>query len=208
MTRQEIITRLLPYHKLVEPFDYNLAVEWALNLLEAGSTDADVLMLASFEREPNRFEIIPYLNRVITEAEPSPENTDKAVSLIAALYCNELLKGNSIVSNLGKLNALHLTSSYADLTTFYLLFYAWEDFFHCGETLSYYFDTTPERIEDDIKQEAQKFIDALSQNRIPTAPDGTKPETLNPKPLNHIAKLGNRVGSLLKRFLQYFSTKH
>lgn len=159
MIRQDILTLLMPYHKLNDTFDYNLAIEWAMRRVEAGDTGADMLMLASFEADPDKFEIIPYLDRVITAAEASPENAHEGIMRLALLFCNEIVQGNAVRSNLSKIYSLYYPGYPLELQEMSHIAEAWDDFFRHNQTFSYYYDTTPELIEDDIKMEAQKFID-------------------------------------------------
>lgn len=160
MTRQDILTLLMPYHKLIEDFDYSLAVEWAMYCVEAGNTNVDILMLASFEKYPETLEIIPYLNRAVNVKEPSPENTIKSVSLLGALYCSNITEGKQVYESMKKIDKLYELGVVPEFEALNLLSWARLDF-DFGEQHTPYYETTPERIGDDVKMEAQKFLDAV-----------------------------------------------
>ena len=60
-------TELLQWHKAIEHFDYNPAVDWAIELIRNGVTSENVLIVASFSKPVDREEIRPYIAGALKE---------------------------------------------------------------------------------------------------------------------------------------------
>lgn len=60
-------TELLQWQKAIEHFDYNPAVDWAIELIRNGVTSENVLIVASFSKPVDREEIRPYITGALKE---------------------------------------------------------------------------------------------------------------------------------------------
>jgi hypothetical protein len=67
MKDEQLILRLIQSHKELEHFDYSKAVDWAIDLIRQGKETDNVLMLASFSKPIDRFEISPYVTNVLND---------------------------------------------------------------------------------------------------------------------------------------------
>ena len=56
MTNRQDISKLIQSHKAIDCFDYDLAVDWAVNLIKQEKETDNVLMLASFSKLVDRLE--------------------------------------------------------------------------------------------------------------------------------------------------------
>ena len=161
MNRQEILTQLIQYHTATDYFDYNHAIEWALNLIEKSNTHKDILMLASFSEPIDSFEIKPYVSRAIRAVELEEKiNVNEAENILALLYANEIIQNKEIRKNLLLLKNLCINANYKKaLMTFQSLQYTWEEFDYGNYEYPYYDDVTIDTIEETVKTEAKIYID-------------------------------------------------
>ena len=60
-------TELLQWQKAIEHFDYNPAVDWAIELIRNGVTSENELIVASFSKPVDREEIRPYIAGALKE---------------------------------------------------------------------------------------------------------------------------------------------
>lgn len=157
---QQILNVLLPYHKSLLHFDYKLAVDWAIHLLEIGNTDKKILMLASFSEPIDSFEIQPYVTAALASKEIKEKDGDFGILALTGYYLANLLNNNLVRQNLSIINNLYFKYDCPDeLLEFYLLYNAWKDFDH-NFSFSYYYDeATPENIEAIVKKQARLWID-------------------------------------------------
>lgn len=158
MNKQQQILKLIQSHKALEHFDYSYAVDWAIDLIRAGKDNDNVLMLASFSKPYDRFEISPYVTAVLNDLGLEELDYKNAVIAEAHFYLTEILNNNSIRKNLKYLYQLCIDNDYeSGLMNFYLLYYAWDELEEIG--VNYYFEGADlDNIEDVLKSEARKWI--------------------------------------------------
>ena len=159
MINHEKYTELIQWHNCVEHFNYNHAVDWAIELIRNDIESENVLIIASFSKPVGRDEIKPYITGVLRELNLI-EKYDK-YSLIANVHYHleQILKGYEIEQNLSELYTLHLnTNDEKGLMPFYLLYHGWCELEEIGA--NYYFEgANLDNIEEIIKEQAQIWID-------------------------------------------------
>lgn len=157
------ITGLIQGHNSIDHFNYDIVVDWAIELLNTNPNSENLAILASFSTPVDTFEIKPYVENSLTEL-GLPELTNEAVSICRANYhLTEILNDSSIRKNLTELCQLFLdTDSFHNddkfnLMPFYLLYHGWIELDELG--VNYYYDgATKENIEDKIKEEASNWL--------------------------------------------------
>lgn len=159
MDYQQILTALLPYHKSLPQFDYKLAVDWAIHLMEIGNTDQNILMLSSFSDPIDSFEIQPYVTAALTSQKLAEKKDDFGLFALTNYYLTNILNDNSIKQNLSIINNLYYKHNHPrELIDFYLLYEAWQNFDY-NPSFSYYYDrATPKNIESIVKEQAKLWI--------------------------------------------------
>jgi len=158
MQNHNHLTRLIQANKYTDSFNYNLAVDWAIGLLQEGKETHNILMLASFGAPIDAYEIRPYITAVLKDLGLDEINGDEAKIAIIRYYITEISLTHSIRNNLGTL--YHLCFEYDSefgLFPFYLLYYSWQDL-EAKELNHYYEDATLDNIESLLIKEAKIWI--------------------------------------------------
>ena len=159
MKDEQHILRLIQSHKELEHFDYSKAIDWAIDLIRQGKETDNVLMLASFSKPIDRFEISPYVTNVLNDL--GLEELDYKSAVIAEMHyhLNEILNDREIRKNLQSLYQLCVDNDYeSGLMNFYLIYHGWDELEEIG--VNYYFEGADlDNIEEVLKKEARKWID-------------------------------------------------
>lgn len=159
MTYEPHILRLIQSHKALEDFDYSKAVDWAIDLIRQGIETDNVLMLASFSKPINRFEISPYVTSVLNDFRLEELDSKNAEIAKTHFHVTEILNDRGIRKNLQSLYQLCWDNDYeSGLMNFYLLHEAWCELEEIGVNL-YFEGADLNNIEEVLKNEARKWID-------------------------------------------------
>ena len=67
MINRQNISSLIRFHNGIEQFNYDLTVDWAIDLLKSGIETDNIFMLASFSKPVNSDEVKPYLSAVLND---------------------------------------------------------------------------------------------------------------------------------------------
>jgi len=67
MTNHEKYEDLIKWHHAIELFDYNSTVDWAIKLIEKGIETESVLIIASFSKPVDHYEIKSYVSSALKE---------------------------------------------------------------------------------------------------------------------------------------------
>lgn len=138
MKERSPIHKVIQSHKALEPFDYQLAVDWAMELLHEGNDSDAVLMLASFTQPIEKHEISKYVTAVLRELGLEELECEEAVLAQTHYLLSKILKGNAIRENLKTLFELCVKTDYdVRIIKFYLLHYAWQDLEEIGTNFYY-----------------------------------------------------------------------
>lgn len=154
------LTNLIRAHKSVTPFNYNLAVVWALSLMKEGNEMPGVIMLASFVEPIDTVEIQPYVSRALIELNLTEIDGEEALQYVISYYCAEILAGNRIQNNLRRIIDLYFSYYQQDLglENLYLLSCAWDDLENGYD--NYYYDGAKlNNIESLAKKEAKYWLE-------------------------------------------------
>jgi hypothetical protein len=159
MRDEQHILRLIQSHKELEHFDYSKAVDWAIDLIRKGKETDNVLMLASFSKPIDRFEISPYVTNVLQDLGLEELDYKSAVIAETHYHLNEILNDREIRKNLQYLYQLCIDNDYeSGLMNFYLIYHGWEELEEI--VVNYYFEGADlNNIEEELKKEATKWID-------------------------------------------------
>ncbi|MVO07748.1 hypothetical protein GOQ30_01055 [Flavobacterium sp. TP390] len=158
MKERSPIDKFIQSHKALEPFDYQLAVDWAMELLHEGNDSDAVLMLASFTQPIEKHEISKYVTAVLRELGLEELECEEAVLAQTHYLLSKILKGITIRENLKTLFQLYVVYYDSRIIKFYLLYYAWMDLEEIG-TNFYYEGAYLNNIETILKLEARIWID-------------------------------------------------
>ncbi len=101
-------TYLIQSHKGKEHFNYDLVVDWALDLIAEGVETENILILASFSKPVDAYEIKPYLTAALSDLDLEEKEEKIAALAIIYFYLNEMINGKRIRDNLSQVYNLSL----------------------------------------------------------------------------------------------------
>jgi len=158
MSGKNKMAELVQSHKALEPFDYSVAVDWAIELIREGKETENVLMLASFSKPYDKYEISPYITAVLAEFGLEELEVDSVIARAHFLLL-KILKDEDVRENLKKLSQVCIDHNYDHrIMRFYLLYFAWWDLDDIGVNF-YYEEVDLRNIESVLKLEAKIWID-------------------------------------------------
>lgn len=158
LTDFEKYTVLLQGHKGIDLFDYDTAVDWAIDMLRRGVETENMLIISSFSKPVDKEEIKPYVSGVLKDLGLEEKTSEQSIIAHAHYYLARILEHVEERKNLSALYKLCLEADYKyGLTPFYLLWFAWSDLEEKG--YNYYYETaTLDNFEDILKTEAESWI--------------------------------------------------
>lgn len=159
MIDHEKYTEILQWHNGIEFFDYNPAIDWAIELIRKGIETENVLIVASFSKPVDREEIKPYITGALKELNLTEKYGEYSLIANSHYYLEQILNDCEIRKNLSKLYQICLNSDMdSRLMPFYLLYHGWDELEEIG--VNYYFEGADlANIEEVIKEQAQIWIE-------------------------------------------------
>lgn len=159
MINHEKYTELLQWHNGIEHFNYNPAIDWAIELIRNGKESENILIVASFSKPVDREEIRPYISGALRELNLKEKYEKYSIIANTHYHLEQILNDYEIRKNLCKLYQICLnTEMDRRLMPFYLLYHGWGDLEEIGENY-YYEGADINNIEDVLKEQAQIWID-------------------------------------------------
>ena len=155
----ELTYKIVAYQDIQE-VDSNESVDWAIEMLELGFETESLLMLASFNKPTNYFEVINYVKKSIEELKLEVKSGNDAIMSYSAFYVHKIAKKNNIRENLTELYKYCQKWNYEDLVyDFYLLYWAWGDIdYEDIDYSSYWEGANKENIEGIVIKTAEEWI--------------------------------------------------
>lgn len=159
MIDHEKYTEILQWHNGIEHFDYDPAIDWAIELIRNGIESENILIVASFSKPVDREEIKPYITGALKELNLTEKYGEYALVANAHYYLEQILNDYEIRKNLSKLHEICLNADMdSRLMPFYLLYHGWDELEEIG--VNYYFEGADlDNIEEVIKEQARIWID-------------------------------------------------
>ena len=140
--------------------DANESIDWAIEMIELGYESPTLLMLASFSKPSNYFEVMDYLTVTVKELGLKMKSGDEAVLSFATYYILQIAKEQKVRENLTELYKFCQIRDYEDLVyDFYLLYWAWGDLNYGDSDYNHYWTGAKRaNIEQIVVNEAKKWI--------------------------------------------------
>ena len=153
-------TRMAQSYKVFEPFNFDFVVDWAIELIEKGVFNENILILSSFSKPTDSWEIKPYLQKALKELNLKEFEDKEAVYNYAYFFVMSILKEEgSLLSHIETLCELCIDTNYNEsIFPFYLLKYSWEDLSDLG-TSYHYGGVTFNNYKTTAIKEAQIWMD-------------------------------------------------
>lgn len=136
-----------------------MVVDWAIELIKKGIETDNILILASFTKPVDSFEIRPYVNAVLADLGLEKKEGDASIITKVDYHLQEILNGIGIRKNLDSLYNLCIETNHEyGLVPFYLIWNGWQSL--DDSRVNYYSEGTDLiSIEKELKQQAQIWID-------------------------------------------------
>ncbi len=170
------LTELIQCHLAIELFEYDLAIDWALHLMANGIESENILILSSFSKPADQFEIRPYVTGALADLHLSEFIGIRAKLRKARYHLNEIIENNSVRKQLKQLTDLCVKTEYNyGLIKFYLLYHGWNELDETGVNL-YYKEATRSNIDQIVKKEANEWLGRFEEleKNLPTTLDAHK----------------------------------
>ncbi len=150
---------MLQWHQAIESFNYDLVVDWALSCLEQGVETENILILASFSKPVDSYEIKPYVSAAISDLDLEEKYGEYSIVANVHYHLAFILDDIEPRRNLGRVYELCLEAdSKFGLGIFYSLYHGWSSLEEDGYNY-YYEGATLENINELLKKEAKEWID-------------------------------------------------
>lgn len=159
MINESELVRFIQSHKALEPFNYKIAIDWAIELIREGKETDNILILASFSIPIEKHEISTYVTAVLNELGLEELEGDEALIAQTHFLLIRILKDESIRENLQFLSQICINNDYDKrVINFYLLYHGWLELEDIGVNY-YYRGVNLGNIEAVLKLEARIWID-------------------------------------------------
>lgn len=145
----------------IQQVDTNESIDWAIEMMELGHESPTLLMLASFNKPTNYFEVIDYVKATVKELGLEMKSGDDAILSYASYFVHQIAKEQRVRENLTELYKFCQMRDYEDLVyDFYLLYWAWDDLDYEDTEFNHYWDgARRENIKQIVIDEAKKWIE-------------------------------------------------
>jgi len=153
------LSKLIQCHKEILGFNYDMTVDWAIELINSGIENENVCMLASFSKPTDSREIKPFVSAVLKELKLGEKEGKEATLSLINYHLTEIIQDKSIRDNLRSLYEICTDSNFGfGLMNFYLLYHGWNELDEMG--VNFYYDGADKsNIEKIIKKEAINWIE-------------------------------------------------
>lgn len=139
-------------------FDANVAVDWAIAMLELGIATPNVLILAGISQPTSYYEVEPYLHAALRELHLPEKNGDSAIISYCIFSAKKIANKDQIRMHLQELHKNYYRLDLSDiLLDFSLLEWAWQDI-ELGYETFYWENANADNIESIVVQTAQKWL--------------------------------------------------
>ena len=134
-------------------------IQWAIEMVELGNKSENLLMLASFEKDSNFYEVESYLKKTLFELNLISKKGKEALISYSYYYIIKISESTNLKQNLTELYQYCLKWDYEEnIFDFYLLYWALCDFEY-GEEYSHYWESANrENINSIIIETAKKWL--------------------------------------------------
>ena len=134
-------------------FDYQLAVDWAIDLIRSGTESENLLILASLVPRVDSYEASKYTSAALRDLGLAEYNFDDGVRVRIQLHLEGIIRDVEIKKHVYDLKDLARDLNLReDIKPFFYLHYAWEDAEDNGLTEA-------GRFVDEAKQEARAWME-------------------------------------------------
>ncbi len=133
-------------------------IQWAVEMVQLGYKSDNLIMLASFEKSSNFYEIESYLTKAFDELNLNSKKGKEAFINYSFYYVLKISEKKNVKENLTELYKYCQKWDYEEtIYDFYLLYWAWSDFEYF-EYSSYWHEANKENIESIVVEKANEWI--------------------------------------------------
>jgi hypothetical protein len=154
----------LKAHKQIEPFDYDLVVEWAVNMLLKGYDYKSLIYLATMNKPVNKKDVVNHVTEVLSDFGVIECESFDVFKRRINYHTIMIVKRHEIRKQLESLYKIYLESNNPDYVIFFSLHHAWKDLEsdfikkEMNGVQMYYEGATLENIEELVIIESKKWL--------------------------------------------------
>lgn len=150
----------------IEQLNPDDSIDWAIDMLELGHESPFLLMLASFNKPSNYFEVKEYVTAAINEIGLKPQSGDAAIFSYASYHISQMAKGKEIRKNLTEVyNVCTLRDYEESVHDFYLLYWAWDSLdYDENFPNAYWEEADKDNIQIVVQRVAKEWIEKNKKN--------------------------------------------
>jgi hypothetical protein len=157
------LTYIVVAHSEIQPFDTNICIDWAVEMMMLGYETPSLLMLSSFNKSQkyytSYFEIIDYLNHSISELGLDLKKDENGILSYASYYINKIARQEDIRENLCTVSEIYDINDFGKpIYDFRLLYWAWDQLDYDEVYNHYWEEATASNIEQIVLEVAQNWI--------------------------------------------------
>jgi hypothetical protein len=158
------LTYIVVAHSEIQPYDTNICIDWAIEMMVLGYETPSLLMLSSFNKSrkyyTSYFEMIDYLNHSISELGLELKEKEDAVLSYSSYFIKQIAEKRNVRDSLkGVFDFYEIDYSYTVIEDFRLLYWAWQDIEDIPRENSHYWPSAnASNIEHIVVELAQNWI--------------------------------------------------
>jgi len=157
------LTQIVRCHNSWQGFDYQLAIDWAIEQIRKGTETDNILIVAACSASDSRYEISPHVSAALRDLNLSEYDEASAMRLRIQNHVVHILNETDIRNHLYSLYRIAMeTGVRKDVRAFYFLYHGWNELDASGADL--YYGTKKETVVADVKKEAEIWFRDYSIN--------------------------------------------
>lgn len=154
-------TQIVRCHRFWKNFDYQLAIDWAIELIRSGTETENVLILAACSASDSHYENSACVSAALRDLNLTEYDEETAMRVRIQSHVSQILNDNDIRGHLHALYRIAMeTQLRDDLRPLYFLYHAWDELDEMGT--DHYYGTRKETVLADVKKEANIWMDKCS----------------------------------------------
>ena len=149
------------WHKAIDKFDYQLAVDWAIDCIRNGIESENLFIVAGFSPPYDREEMAHYLSATLRDLNLNEKYNTYSDKAYAHFLIQEITQQRNLRKNILELYNLSLSieSESLNLETFYLYYHSWESLEYGEYSYSYLEGLELHNIESKLIEYANQWLE-------------------------------------------------
>jgi hypothetical protein len=123
-----VLTNKMIAYPVITNFNSDECIDWAIEMINLGYENENILILAGLSKPANYFETIKYLNSALSELNLQPKSGEEGIVSYGHYLISLISSGRSVRQSLGEITDISIGTENSNiLFDFRLLYWAWGD---------------------------------------------------------------------------------